>query len=79
MSERYGGAHGVECDKALASMMDRECPLAIPPSAMFWWGNAFKYVWRWPFKGGSADIDKAIDCLERTKSAMYGGKTDGEG
>ena len=26
----------------------------------FCWGNAIKYLWRWPLKGGTEDLKKCI-------------------
>ena len=29
----------------------------------YWWGCAFKYLWRWPLKNGVEDLRKAEECL----------------
>ena len=53
-------------------MLDREeCSYEIiPQSAFYWWGCAFKYVWRWSHKNGVQDIDKAIECLTELRKAV---------
>lgn len=65
---RHYRGTSVTAASALESMMGA-CE-GVPNSAAFWWGLAFKYVWRWPLKDGLKDVDKAIDCLERLKAAM---------
>lgn len=56
----YAGDGIIECKHALRSMMSH-----APVSAVkaYWWGCAFKYLWRWPHKNGLQDIDKAIECM----------------
>lgn len=63
---RYDGDGVVKCDRALESMMTPE-PTAcrLDHMSMFWWATSFKYVWRFPHKGGAKDVRKAIDCLQR--------------
>ena len=63
---RYDGDGVVKCDRALESMLTPE-PTAcrLDPMTRFWWATAFKYVWRFPHKGGAKDVRKAIDCLQR--------------
>lgn len=56
----YEGS-GVERKDAMKSMMHGA---DVEPSQAYWWGCAFKYVWRWPRKNGAEDIRKAITCLE---------------
>jgi hypothetical protein len=52
----------------MKAMLDR--PVDLPNSAFYWWACAFKYLWRWPFKGNpKKDLDKCVECLtelERT-------------
>lgn len=63
---RYDGDGVVKCDRALESMLTPE-PTAcrLDHMSRFWWATSFKYVWRFPHKGGAKDIRKAIDCLQR--------------
>lgn len=64
--EHYRGDGFITCDMALAAMLSRATQMAMPPMVIFWWANAFKYIWRWAYKGnGVADLNKAIDCIER--------------
>lgn len=66
--EHYRGDGFITCDVALAAMLSRATRMAMPPMVIFWWANAFKYIWRWAYKGnGIADLDKAIDCIERVR------------
>ena len=55
-------AGGLEAMDALKAIMDGAPPM--PPMAHYWWGCAFKYIWRWPHKGGIEDLRKAKQCLE---------------
>lgn len=67
----YDGRYGIECKDAMASMVDRlidrKSMMHIAPSMAYWWGCAFKYLWRFPYKNGVQDIDKCIECLENIK------------
>lgn len=66
--EHYRGDGFITCDMALAAMLSRATRMAMPPMVIFWWANAFKYIWRWAYKGnGVADLNKAIDCIERVR------------
>ena len=53
----YAGT-GIECMDAMSSMMGD-----VPPIAAYWWGNAFKYLWRWRKKNGREDLEKARQCI----------------
>lgn len=76
----YAGDGVTTCKVALRSMMsgtycyvvDREKDRHenIPPDAFYWWGCAFKYIWRWNQKNGVQDIDKAIECLTELRKAV---------
>lgn len=68
MSEprRYEG-NGVTCADALESMA-HGCDL--PPMALWWWGCALKYLWRWPWKNGVEDLGKARDCISRLEREL---------
>lgn len=62
----------IECKDAMGSMMDGQRTwmannlqsLAIPAQAFYWWGCTFKYLWRWPNKGGLEDLKKCRQCLD---------------
>ncbi len=57
----YAGDGKVECMDAMRSMLHESEQPAI---VSFWWCNAFKYLWRWPRKGGVQDLRKAKRCIE---------------
>lgn len=59
----YAGDGSVECRDALRSMMF-PAPSWMSAETAYWWGCAFKYLWRWPHKNQIKDINKAIRCLE---------------
>ena len=63
----YQGDGEVTCDRAIRSQM---AGVEIPPEAAWWWGCAVKYLWRWPWKGGQEDLDKARDCVGRLSEAL---------
>ena len=66
--EHYRGDGFITCDMALAAMLAKATRMAMPPMVIFWWANAFKYLWRWAYKGnGMSDLNKAIDCIERVR------------
>lgn len=62
--EHYRGDGFITCDMALAAMLAKATRMAMPPMVIFWWANAFKYLWRWAYKGDcKGDLNKAIDCI----------------
>lgn len=63
----YNGDGVVQAKDAIASMLYNQ-PSWMSGATVYWWGCAFKYLWRWPFKGRIKDIDKAIWCLETLKN-----------
>lgn len=66
--EHYRGDGYITCDMALAAMLAKATRMAMPPMVIFWWANAFKYLWRWAYKSDCAgDLNKAIDCIERVR------------
>lgn len=66
--EHYRGDGFITCDMALAAMLARATRMAMPPMVIFWWANAFKYLWRWAYKGDcKGDLNKAIDCIEHVR------------
>ena len=76
----YAGDGTTTCKVAMKSMMngvrtfiaDREevSYEFVPPMVFYWWGCAFKYIWRWPRKNGLQDIDKAIECLTEMRKEI---------
>ena len=65
---RYSGDGEVSCSRAMKSMMHET---SFGPMALWWWGCAFKYLWRWPHKNGEEDLAKAADCIERLRAEVY--------
>ena len=67
--EHYAGDGEVSCMRALKSMVAR---VSLPAMQIYWWGCAFKYLWRWPLKNGKQDIEKSIQCLNYLKNELEG-------
>lgn len=66
--EHYRGDGFITCDMALAAMLAKATRMAMPPMVIFWWANAFKYLWRWAYKGDcKGDLNKAIDCIKHVR------------
>ena len=59
----YTGDGKIQCKHALKSMF-AATPMWMSGETNYWWGCAFKYIWRWPNKNRIKDIDKAIQCLK---------------
>lgn len=61
--KHYQGDGTVDCSWAMESMF---VPVEnkLDGSVFFWWGNAFKYLWRWPLKNGKEDLQKCERCIE---------------
>lgn len=57
----YEGDGVIQCMDAMESMMYHSC---VDGSQAYWWGCAFKYLWRWPHKLGLKDLKKARQCLD---------------
>jgi len=58
----------IECIDAMSAMTENA---KVSPHAAYCWQAAFKYIWRWPYKGKSVqDIDKAIWYLTRLKEEI---------
>lgn len=36
----------------------------LSPMASYWWGCAFKYLWRWSRKNGTEDLRKCRQCID---------------
>ena len=65
----YAGDGRVPCMDAMRSMMTGA---DVTPNQAYWWGCAFKYLWRWHMKGGEQDVRKAKRCLEYLLEAIDG-------
>lgn len=65
----YMGDGTITCADAMASMYEQVNNIKCErdPMTIYWWGCAFKYLWRWSVKNGVDDIDKAIDCLTKMR------------
>ena len=37
----------------------------VEPHQAYCWQNAFKYLWRWPYKNGIEDLQKARWYIDR--------------
>ena len=53
----YAGHAGIECKRALESMLGTGGYVA------YMQGCAFKYLWRWRGKNGAEDLRKARECV----------------
>ncbi len=52
---------GIEAKDALKAAMSGS---ELSPMAFYWWGCAFKYLWRWPRKNGVEDLRKCRQCID---------------
>lgn len=57
----YEGNGTIKCRDALASMMAHA---DVPAEACYYWGCAFKYIWRWHMKDGLQDLYKCRQCID---------------
>lgn len=57
----YEGDGKISCMDAMKSMMHNS---ETDACVAYWWGCAFKYLWRWPNKNGVEDLKKARQCLD---------------
>jgi hypothetical protein len=55
-------AAGIECIDAMSAMVEGA---DVPPHASYCWQNAFKYLWRWPYKNRLEDLKKCRWYLDR--------------
>jgi hypothetical protein len=67
---------GIEAKDALKAVMGcaQECFIdvidgkpsykTLTPMAFYWWGCAFKYLWRWTSKNGIEDLRKCRQCID---------------
>lgn len=56
----YAGG-GIEAMDALKSAMAGS---GLSPMASYWWGCAFKYLWRFERKNGVEDLRKCRQCID---------------
>lgn len=71
---RHYTSGGIECKDAMAAMMGtgyclQPCAndgkaVNLAPIALYWWGCAFKYLWRWIRKNGVQDLRKCQQCID---------------
>lgn len=54
---------GIECMDAMASCLNAAQCMSLSNAAVYWWGCAFKYLWRWPLKNGEQDLAKCAQCI----------------
>jgi len=52
----------IECIDAMRAMVQGVC---VDPHESYCWQNAFKYIWRWPYKNGVEDLRKALWYIDR--------------
>jgi hypothetical protein len=52
----------IECIDAMEAMSSG---MNIPSHEAYCWQNAFKYLWRWPYKNGLEDLKKCRWYLDR--------------
>lgn len=50
----------------------------VPPMGFYWLGCAFKYLWRWRWKGGRTDLEKCLRCVELLIGECYGKEVEGD-
>ena len=53
----------IECIDAMKAMADGV--MNVSAHEAYCWQNAFKYIWRWPYKNGAEDLKKARWYLNR--------------
>ena len=59
--KHYNSA-GIECIDAMEAMVEGA---TVDAHVAYCWQNAFKYLWRWPYKNGLEDLKKARWYLDR--------------
>lgn len=64
----YAGDGTTTCRVAMKSMTHG---LSFNPSVAYWWLAAFKYLWRWPRKGGLEDLKKCRQSIDYLIEARY--------
>lgn len=59
--------NGLEAKEVLSTLMKGS---GVSGIKAFWWGNAFKYLWRWPRKNKLKDLKKCRECLDNLIKAL---------
>ena len=67
----YMGDGRITCKDAMYSMMRNFHHRGVTG---YWWGCAFKYIWRWPYKGVREDLEKAKACIDYLIESLPGGE-----
>lgn len=67
----YAGDGKIACMDALRSMI---YDVPLKPIQIYWWGCAFKYLWRWPYKAGMQDLEKCMQCINYLMKELEGDK-----
>jgi len=60
-------AAGIECIDAMDAMVEGA---DVAAHEAYCWQNAFKYLWRWPYKNGLEDLKKARWYIDRLISQI---------
>ena len=66
--KHYAGDGKITCMDAMTSMTHG---LSFDPTVAYWWLTAFKYLWRWPRKGGLKDLEKCKQSIDYLIDARY--------
>lgn len=61
--KHYAGDGSISCMRAMQSMMCR-AETRLRATQIYWWGCAFKYLWRFLWKNGIQDLDKCKRCID---------------
>lgn len=61
---------GMEAKEVIAAFL---ADAKLGPASAWWWGNAIKYLLRWPYKGLTAserlrDLAKARECIDQLEA-----------
>jgi hypothetical protein len=60
--KHYNQSEKVECIEAMEAMAEGS---NVDAHTAYLWQNAFKYLWRWPYKNGTEDLKKAVWYINR--------------
>jgi len=63
-SPPHYNSSNIECIDAMKAMSNGAMDM-IEPHQAYCWQNAFKYLWRWPYKSGLEDLKKCRWYLDR--------------